>query len=97
MPIRLGGGDRRPPARKKFARKRIYLERYPAGSFAELARARLRGGSAMDDTSVELAFWETIRHGKDAAMLHAYLERYPEGKFRSLADIMLAKLDDKPS
>jgi hypothetical protein len=74
------------------AEYRIYLERYPTGSFAELAQARLRGTSAMDDTSVELAFWETIRSENDAAMLHAYLEKYPNGKFRSLADIILEKL-----
>jgi adenylate cyclase len=60
-------------------------------------RARLRGASAVDDTSVELAFWDTVQDSKDAAMLRAYLEKYPDGKFRSLADIILAKIDNKAS
>jgi adenylate cyclase len=71
------------------AEYRIYLERYPEGAFADLARARLRGASAVEDTSVELAFWETVRTSNDPAMLRAYLEKYPQGEFRSLANIML--------
>jgi hypothetical protein len=79
------------------AEYRIYLERYPDGAFAELARARLRGTSAVEDVSVELAFWETVRDSDDRAMLRAYLEKYPQGEFRSLAEIMLKGLDKKAS
>ena len=45
--------------------------------------------SAVEDTSVELAFWDTVRDGKNPAMLRAYLEKYPDGEFRSLAEILL--------
>ncbi len=75
---------------------RIYLDRYPEGAFADLARARLEGGfppsapRQKEDRSVELAFWETVSQGRDPAMLRAYLEKYPRGEFRSLAEIMLA-------
>jgi class 3 adenylate cyclase len=75
------------------AEYRIYLERYPDGAFADLARARLRGASAVEDTRVELAFWETVRDGRDPEMLRAYLEKYPDGEFRSLAEIMLKGAD----
>jgi adenylate cyclase len=74
------------------AEYRIYLERYPEGAFADLAKARLRGASAVEDTDVELAFWETIRDSDDPAMIRAYLEKFPDGEFRSLAEIMLSKL-----
>jgi hypothetical protein len=79
------------------AEYRIYLERYPEGAFAELARARLRGASAVEDSSVELAFWETVRTSDNPAMLHAYLEKYPQGEFRSLAAIMLKGLENQTS
>jgi class 3 adenylate cyclase len=73
------------------AEYRIYLERYPNGAFAELARARLNGASAGEAPAVELAFWETVREAKSPAMLKAYLEKYPLGEFRRLAEIMLAE------
>ena len=75
---------------------RIYLERYPDGAFADLARARLQGGPGIEDTNVELAFWETVRSSRDPAMLRAYLEKYPDGEFRSLAEIMLSDLGTTP-
>jgi class 3 adenylate cyclase len=75
------------------AEYRIYLERYPEGTFAALAQARLDGQSAVEDPSIELAFWETVRDGNDPAMIRAYLEKYPDGEFRSLAEIMLARAE----
>lgn len=74
------------------AEYRIYLERYPDGAFADLAKARLHGASGVEDPEVELAFWDTVRESGDAAMLEAYLEKYPQGEFKALAEIMLAKL-----
>jgi class 3 adenylate cyclase len=73
------------------AEYRIYLDRYPDGTFADLARARLDGASAVDVPAVEVAFWETVRNSGNPAMLRAYLEKYPEGEFRRLAEIMLAE------
>ena len=74
---------------------RIYLERYPEGAFADLARARLQGSTpqgspGIEDHAVELAFWETVRGSRDPEMLRAYLDKYPDGEFRRLAEIMLA-------
>ncbi len=74
------------------AEYRIYLQRYPNGAFADLARARLQGASAVDDTGVELAFWQTVKDSRDPAMLKAYLDKFPQGEFTSLASILLAKL-----
>jgi adenylate cyclase len=79
------------------AEYRIYLERYPNGAFADLARARLDNGHAVqNETGVELAFWETVRDSRDPRMVRAYLEKYPEGEFRRLAEILLDKLEGGP-
>jgi class 3 adenylate cyclase len=77
------------------AEYRIYLERYPNGAFADLARARLDNGAAPQaETGVELAFWETVRDSGNPKMIGAYLDKYPRGEFRSLAQILLDTLED---
>jgi adenylate cyclase len=67
----------------------IYLQRYPDGTFADLAKARLAGLSQVVDPGIELTFWETARDSDNPSMLRAYLDKYPEGQFRVLAEIML--------
>jgi hypothetical protein len=76
-----------------------YVRRYPAGSFIELARTRLRefaeAPEAMRDPKereIELAFWESARDTGNAAALRAYLEKYPNGEFNALAEIRLREL-----
>ena len=76
-----------------------YLEHYPEGSFATLARTRLAefasaGGGMRDprDREVELAFWESVRESDNPATLQAYLEKYPGGEFKALAEIRLLEL-----
>ena len=84
-----------------------YLERYPEGVFAPLARARLdrlKDGepavaavpsavTAVDPAAIELTFWETVKDTDNAEMLRAYLDKYPDGEFVRLADAKLAQLD----
>ena len=81
-----------------------YLEQYPEGSFAALARTRLEefataGGGMRDpkDREVELAFWESVRESDNPATLQAYLEKYPEGEFKALAEIRLRELAPRRS
>ena len=76
-----------------------YLEQYPEGSFAALARARLEAieedSSSMrdpQDREVELAFWESVRESTNPALPQAYLEKYPKGEFSTLAEIRLREL-----
>lgn len=77
------------------AELRIYLERYPNGTFAGLARTRLeRGPAVAEDPVVEVSFWESVRHSGNDAMIEAYLQRYPNGRFVALAEILIAR---KPS
>lgn len=72
---------------------RAYLDRYPEGAFAVLAKARLQSPSAPMadpvDLTVELAFWDAVKDGDDPALLAAYLEKFPEGEFKSIAEIRL--------
>jgi len=75
-----------------------YLERYPTGNFAALARARLIGlttGEAAtggDEVKLEITYWESVKDSDDAAMIQAYLEKYPQGHFKELAEARLEQL-----
>jgi adenylate cyclase len=78
-----------------------YLEQYPEGSFAALARLRLeaisKNGGIRDqqDREVELASWESVRESDNPALIQAYLEKYPTGEFMALTEIRLAELEPK--
>jgi class 3 adenylate cyclase len=74
-----------------------YLDRYPEGTFAVLARARLdssavQGTATPQDRSVELAFWDAVKDSDEPEMFRAYLDKYPGGEFSSLAEIRLKML-----
>ena len=76
-----------------------YLERYPEGNFAVLARARLEaisedaiGMRDPQDRQVELAFWESVRESDNPALIQAYLQKYPKGEFSALAEIRIGEL-----
>jgi adenylate cyclase len=79
-----------------------YLEQYPEGSFAALARVRLEaiskdavGMRDPRDREVELSFWESVRESDNPALIQAYLEKYPNGEFTALAEIRLGELRPK--
>lgn len=75
-----------------------YLERYPEGAFASLARARLEPPSPeapaapAEAGDLELAFWSSVDGSDNPAMYEAYLKQFPEGGFKMLAEIKLAEL-----
>ena len=81
-----------------------YLQRFPEGEFAELARDRITAlsqapsqtlpvGRAVDaDTAVELSFWESVRVSDNPDMYEAYLEKYLNGEFVPLARVRLEEL-----
>src|SRR3954470_9307021 len=89
---------------------RVYLERYPDGAFAPLARARIdsleHGHIAVaaavpvaiiDPKAIELAFWETVKNSTNPDMYEAYLEKYPDGEFAILAKAKLTELSAEES
>jgi adenylate cyclase len=82
-----------------------YLQRFPAGEFAEIARDRITAFSevcpqapqvaapAVDaDAAVELSFWESVRDSDNPAMYEAYLEKYSDGESVPLAKARLDEL-----
>ena len=73
---------------------RTYLERYPEGLFATLARSRLGEIEAERQAAAEAAdraFWEQSGARGDAAGYRAYLDRYPEGLFAQIARTALGE------
>ncbi len=85
----------------------LFLERYPEGPLADLAKARLEAIGRAEATlrpqearredkvlAVELAYWEAAKDSNSATELRAYLERYPSGEFTALAQARLDALED---
>jgi adenylate cyclase len=67
-----------------------YLEHYPEGTFASLARTRqaapAEAGRAEERTAdLDVAFWDAIKDTQTDEELAAYLEQHPEGHFAPLA------------
>jgi adenylate cyclase len=82
-----------------------YLQRFPGGEFAEIARGRIAALSQVRpeapqvvapaveaDIAVELSFWESVRASDNPDMYKAYLEKYPDGEFVPLAKLRLQEL-----
>src|SRR4029077_8409741 len=83
---------------------RVYVEQYPEGSFAPLARTRLQSvesgdamftaapvGGAVSPKMIELAYWDTVKDSGNPGMFQAYLDKYPRGEFAGLARAKIAE------
>jgi class 3 adenylate cyclase len=74
---------------------KAYLDKYPDGVFAELARSRLANlaksvpAPSQEETQIELAFWDSIKDQDDPKLFEAYLKNYPEGHFRDIAKLKI--------
>jgi adenylate cyclase len=79
-----------------------YLEQYPDGTFASLARTRLETGtlsSAEPNTAtpaetaaeeLDLVFWNSVKDSDRREELEAYLAQHPNGHFAELARARLS-------
>jgi adenylate cyclase len=79
-----------------------YLERYPEGAFAALARTRLdaaavsppsHGAPTQAETAadaLDLAFWNSVKDSNRREELEAYLEQHTNGLFAELARARLS-------
>ncbi len=79
-----------------------YLEKYPDGQFAALAKNKINslGASAKsepktsnDSTAAELAFWDSIKNSANVEDFNAYLRKYPNGVFVDLAKNRISSLE----
>ena len=76
-----------------------YLEKYPEGTFASLAKTRIAAAehlaegaadaaSAADE--LDLAFWNSVKDSYRREELQAYLDQHPNGHFAALARARLS-------
>jgi len=83
---------------------KAYLDRYPNGQFAALAKNRITTLSTPIKTvetkpaepnanATEIAFWDSIKNSTSADDYRAYLEKYPNGEFAGLAKRRLVPLE----
>jgi hypothetical protein len=72
---------------------KAYLEKYPDGQFAALAKNKINSLEApaksepksSNDSSAEFVFWDSIKNSTNAEDFRAYLKKYPNGQFVDLA------------
>jgi uncharacterized caspase-like protein len=72
-----------------------YLEQYPKGRFAGLARSRLKqlGEEARErPLALEMAYWDSIKTSRSVADFESYLEQYPKGRFATIARNRVSEL-----
>ncbi len=82
---------------------KAYLEKYPQGQFAALAKNRIASlqpakpaetsAPATSGGQAELTFWDSIKNSTSADDYRAYLEKYPNGEFAVLAKRRLVPLE----
>ena len=78
-----------------------YLEKYPDGQFASLARSRAQasrpvGNSGYSDPgsgSVEMTYWNAIKDSRNPSDFRAYVTRFPGGLFVELANSRISSFE----
>ena len=82
-----------------------YLDQYPQGTFASLARTRLEEAAhsppgpvmpTAEDAAaaaLDLAFWESVKDSNRREEIQAYLDQHLNGHFAGLARARLASPD----
>ncbi len=68
-----------------------YLDKYPDGQFAALARSRAQptktvsNGGSNDMNSLEMTYWNAIKDSRNPADFNAYATKFPNGLFVEIA------------
>ena len=76
-----------------------YLEKYPDGQFAGLAKSRAQATrpannpAYSDSGSVEMTYWNAIKDSKNPADFRAYTTKFPGGLFVDLANSRISSLE----
>lgn len=88
---------------------KAYLDKYPDGQFAVLAKNRLNSfessraaevsrsntqAAEAQNALAELTFWSSIKDNGSREELNAYLKRFPTGTFASAAKSRIRELDE---
>ena len=76
---------------------KAYLDKYPDGQFAALARNRAQvqkpATSSSDTSSLELTYWNAIKDSKNPSDFRAYITKFPNGLFSDLANSRISALE----
>src|SRR5262245_54808176 len=85
---------------KKAEDYQAYLDKYPNGNVADLAKLRVKKYApaatapavpapepAADPQQQDIAYWNSIKSSKNAADYQGYLEKFPNGEFVDLAKL----------
>jgi len=74
-----------------------YLDKYPDGQFAELAKMRSNASKSMSNSgggdSVEMMYWNAIKDSRNPSDFRAYVAKFPGGLFVELANSRIATLE----
>ena len=76
---------------------KAYLDKYPDGQFAALARSRSQATRTMSNSgsgeSMEMVYWNAIKDSRNPADYRAYVTKFPSGFFTDLANTRLSALE----
>src|SRR6185369_566734 len=76
---------------------KAYLDKYPDGQFAELAKSRANASRTSSPAgggdSVEMMYWNAIKDSRNPNDFKAYVTKFPGGLFVELANSRIASLD----
>lgn len=77
-----------------------YLEKYPDGHFAALAKSRAQAATSArptsgDANSLEMTYWNEIKNSENANDFRTYVTKFPSGLFVDLANSRIATLEAK--
>lgn len=77
---------------------KAYLEKYPDGQFAALAKSRAQpsrstGGNTGSADSLEMTYWNAIKDSRNPSDFKAYVNKFPNGLFVEIANGRVAMLE----
>jgi Tfp pilus assembly protein PilF len=74
---------------------KAYLDKYPDGQFAELAKSRASASRPANSSgdSVEMIYWNAIKDSHSASDFRAYITKFPNGLFVELANSRISSLE----
>jgi tetratricopeptide (TPR) repeat protein len=80
---------------------RSYLDKYPDGQFAALAKSRSSGakssGGSVSGDSPEMVYWNAIKESQNPSDFRAFVTKFPQGLFVELAKNRISALEAKAS
>jgi tetratricopeptide (TPR) repeat protein len=80
---------------------KAYLDKYPDGQFASLAKSRANfvrpAGNSSSGDSPEMSYWNAIKDSQNPSDFRSYVTKFPQGLFVELANNRITSLEAKAS